>query len=206
VRWFLENPEEALEDARRQLLAADEDGELEGRLASLKKRLATKQAEKGRYIKLYAQGHLDDEELDAHLLDLRNQIENLNLLIASVESDLATQEQNRLAAQDAAAWLLTLRERVAELEAHTEEAHRKRRELVRLLVKQITIDTNEDGATEVRTTYRFGPPTAQQVDGFSHGVALSRGYGNIKSVASAARPARRRKRTRYRRRRTTTSF
>ena len=48
---------------------------------------------------------------------------------------------------------------------HREEARRKRRELVRCLVKQITVDTNEDGATEVRITYRFGPPSAQEETG-----------------------------------------
>jgi hypothetical protein len=62
------------------------------RPASLTKRLVAKQAEKDRYIKLYAQGQLDDEELETNLLDLKNQVENLKLLIASVESDLATRE------------------------------------------------------------------------------------------------------------------
>jgi len=46
-------------------------------------------------------------------------VENLKLLIASVEAELATREQDRLAVADAAAWLLTLRERVAEVEADT---------------------------------------------------------------------------------------
>jgi len=173
VRRFLENPEEALEDARARLVAADEDGELEARLASLTKRLATKQAEKDRYVRAFAQGHISEDELAVYVTDLKNQVENLKLLIASVESDLATREQDRLAAQDAATWLLTLRERVAEVEADTEEARRKRRELVQLLVKQITVDTNEDGATVDRITYRFGPPAAQEEDTVSHGVAHS---------------------------------
>ena len=56
VRLFVENPEEALEDARAQLVAADENGDLEVRLASLTKRLAAEQTEKDRYIKPYRFG------------------------------------------------------------------------------------------------------------------------------------------------------
>jgi hypothetical protein len=104
--------------------------------------------------------------------DLNNQVENLRLLIASVESDLAAHEQERLAAQDAAAWLLTLQERIAEVEADTQAARRKRRELVRLLVKQITVGT-DDGAIRVHITYRFGPPATQEEDTVSYGVADS---------------------------------
>jgi site-specific DNA recombinase len=173
VRRFLENPEEALEDARAQLVAADEDEELEARLASLTKRLATKQAEKDRYVRAFAQGHISEDELALYVTDLKNQVENLKLLIAAVESDLAAQEQEKLAAADAATWLLTLQERVADVEADTEEARRKRRDLVRLLVKQITVGTNENGDTEVHITYRFGPPAPQDEDTVLHGVANS---------------------------------
>ena len=42
-----------------------------------------------------------------------------------------------------------------------------RRELAWLLVERITIDRNEDGRTKVDITYRFGPPTESEVDGFS---------------------------------------
>jgi hypothetical protein len=173
VRWFLEHPEEALEDARAQLVAAEEDGGLEVRLASLTKRLATKQAEKDRYVRAFAQGHISEDELAVYVTDLNNQVENLKLLIASVESDLAAHEQERLAAQDAAAWLLALRERIVEVEADTQEARRKRRELVRHLVKQITVGTDDDGATKVHITYRFGPPATQEEGTVSHGVADS---------------------------------
>jgi hypothetical protein len=171
VRRFLENPEGAMDDARAQLVAADEDRELEARLASLTKRLATKQAEKDRYVRAFAQGYISEDELALHVTDLKNQVENLKLLVATVESDLAAQEREKLDAADAATWLLTLRERVAEVEADTSEARRVRRELMQLLVKQITVDTNEDGATEVRITYRFHPPSSQEEDAVLHGVA-----------------------------------
>jgi site-specific DNA recombinase len=171
VRQFLENPEEALEDARAQLEAAGEDGELEARLESLTKRLATKQAEKDRYVRAFAQAHISEDDLALYVADIKNQVENLKLLISSVESDLAAQEQEKLAAADAATWLLTLRERLAEVEADTAEARRMRRELVRLLVQQISVGSNEDGATEVQITYRFGPPASQEEDTVLHGVA-----------------------------------
>ncbi len=41
------------------------------RHTSLTKRLAAKQAEKSRYVKLYAQGQMDDEELGVYLTDLQ---------------------------------------------------------------------------------------------------------------------------------------
>jgi hypothetical protein len=142
----------------------------EERHASLTRRLATKQAEKGRYVKLYAQGHLDEEELEVHLADLKNQVENLKLLISSVEADFARKEEDKLTAQTTEAWLLTLRERVEEVEEDTEEALEKRRELVKLLVERINVDPNEDGRTQVRITYRFGPPPEEpeSVYGVAH--------------------------------------
>jgi hypothetical protein len=51
-----------------------------------------------------------------------------------------------------------LREHVEEVEEDTEEALEKRRELVKLLVERINVDRNEDSRTQVRITYRFGPP------------------------------------------------
>ena len=56
VRQFLEDPGETLRRVREQLAggAADATGELEARLADLGRRLTAKQAEKDRYVKLYA--------------------------------------------------------------------------------------------------------------------------------------------------------
>jgi hypothetical protein len=45
---------------------------LEERHASLTRRLAAKQEQKSKYVKLYAQGHLDEEELEVHMADLKN--------------------------------------------------------------------------------------------------------------------------------------
>jgi hypothetical protein len=42
---------------------------LEERHAALTRRLAAKQGEKGRYVKLYAQGLVDDEELEILKMD-----------------------------------------------------------------------------------------------------------------------------------------
>ena len=97
------------------------------------------------------QGHLDEEELEVH------QVGNLKLLISSVKAYIARKEENKLTAQTTEAWLLTLRERVEEVEEDTDEALEKRRELVKLLVEQIKVDGNEDGHTQVQITYRFGP-------------------------------------------------
>src|SRR5918997_6196838 len=122
------------------------------------RRLATKNAEKDRYVRAYAQGHISEEELAEYVTDIKNQANNLRLLISSVEDDLAGLGESRKVAESAAEWLLILRERAAEVEADTPEAFQKRRELVRLLVEGITTDRGEEGHRRVEITYRFGPP------------------------------------------------
>ena len=73
VRTFLENPGETLERLREQLAGDDRaTEELEARLADLTKRLAAKQSEKDRYVRLYAQGHISEEKLETYLLDLKH--------------------------------------------------------------------------------------------------------------------------------------
>ncbi len=106
VKRFLENPGQVLERIRGQLTPADGRGELEARRTDLAKRLATKQAEKDRYVRAYAQGHIAEDELAVYTADLKNQVENLELLIISAESDLAQWEEHRMTARSTEAWLI----------------------------------------------------------------------------------------------------
>jgi hypothetical protein len=67
---------------------------------------------------------------------------------------------------------MSLRRRVAEVEEDTEEAFRKRRQLVKLLVNSISVGKRqEDGRAEIQITYRFGPPVSSGVpeEGLSMG-------------------------------------
>lgn len=160
IKQFLENPGEALERVREQRAGADDNGELEARHADLSKRLAAKQAEKDRYVRAYAQGHISEEELETYLLDLKNQIGNLRLLIDAAEADLSRKQADELAARSTEGWLLALRRRTAEVEEDTEEAYLKRRELTQLLVERIDVGRDEEGRAQARITYRFGPPEA----------------------------------------------
>jgi site-specific DNA recombinase len=162
VRSFLRNPGETLGRVREQLAEEIEGEDLAERHASLVRRLAAKQEEKSRYVKLYAQGHVDEEELGIHMADLKNQIENLKILISSLEADLASRQENRMVAESAASRLMTLRKRLSEVEGDAEEAWAARRELAKLLVEKITIGRNDEGRPEVQVTYRFGPPAAAQ--------------------------------------------
>lgn len=174
VRRFIKNPGKALERAREQIVADDATGELEARREDLARRLAAKSAEKDGYVRAFAKGHISEDELAVYVTDLKDQVENLKLLIASDESDLAAREQDRLAAESAEAWLMTLGKRVAEVEADTDEARRKRRELARLLVKRIEVGRDEGGNTQVHITYRFGPPNGEaEADDISDGVTRS---------------------------------
>ena len=170
VRSFLKSPGEVLERVREQMGSDAATEELETRREDLARRLAAKQAEKDRYVRAYAQGHISEDELAVYAADLKNQVENLRLLITAVETDLAQKQQSRLTAKSTEAWLITLRERVADVEADTEEARRSRRELARLLVKRITVGADEHGHTRVEIIYRFDPPS-EAVPSSSHGVS-----------------------------------
>ena len=160
VRYFLENPGEVLERVREQLESGDQADELEERRESLEKRLASKQAERDRAMRLYMRELISEEETEMLLADLKNQTDNLRLLIGSVETDLAQRQENRMVAASTAAWLLALRKNLSEVEQDTEDAFEKRRELVKLLVEKIAVNRDEYGRAKVDITYRFGPPEA----------------------------------------------
>jgi chromosome segregation ATPase len=162
VRRFLEDPGEVLERLREhQHGAADDAGELEARRKELAKRLATKQAEKDRYVRAYAQGHISEEELDAYLAELKKQIGNLRVLLNSIEVELSERRERKSLTDTTQAWLLSLGRRLEEIEEDTPEGFEKRKQLVGLLVAEVTVGKKpEDGRTEVRITYRFGPPPA----------------------------------------------
>jgi site-specific DNA recombinase len=158
VRQFLENPGVVIERILAQMASDDETAQLEERHANLASRLTAKHKERDRWLHLYAQGHVSEEELEIHLADLRTQLDNLKLLLASVESDLQRWREEVELVQDAEAWLLTLKSRLSEVEEDTEEAFENRRQLAKLLVAGITAGTGEDGQLDVQITYRFGPP------------------------------------------------
>ena len=96
-----------------------------------------------------------------YLADLKNQTDNLRLLLESVEADLSDRRERAALTDTTHAWLLRLRRRLAEIEEDTQEAFRERRQLVKLLVNSISIGKRqEDGRTEIRISYRFGPPAS----------------------------------------------
>src|SRR5829696_8820773 len=174
VRRFLHDPGEVLERLREQQDQDRQSDDLEAHRNSLAKRLASKQAEKDRYVRLYARGQiLDEKELETYLADVVNQVENLKLLISSVEADLARAEEDRKVAASTEAWLMTLRENLQEVEADTQEAFDKRRDLVRLLVERIDVSRTEDGRPKLDITYRFGSPTTESAEECADGVRNS---------------------------------
>jgi hypothetical protein len=144
---------------REERANADDTEELEARHADMTKRLAAKHKERDRYIRLCAQGYITEGELDGYLADLRSQIDNLRLLSESVEADLAQRQEEMELAASTEAWVMTLKERIEEVEGDSEEAFRARRQLVRLLVDTIVIEDKRKGeGPRVRITYRFDEP------------------------------------------------
>ena len=99
-----------------------------------------------------------EEELETHLLDLKNRISNLKMLIESAEAGLVREEQNAAAAKSTAMWLTSLRGNLEALEEDTDEAWYGRRELVEQLVERITVSRTEDGRAKVHIAYKFAPP------------------------------------------------
>ncbi len=179
VKRFVTNPGEVLERVREQM-GAEQDGEGAARLEGLQKRLAAKQGEKDRYVRLYAQGHISEEELETYLSDVNNQIANLRLMVEAAEAE-ADQHRERLQAADTTvAWLKVLRERAEEIEEDTPEAFDKRQQIVRLLVEGVTLGRDESGETTVEVSYRFGPPdgTADIEGAVVGNVRNSSGYSN----------------------------
>jgi site-specific DNA recombinase len=160
VRRFLKDPGKILERLREQHNAADDAEGLEARRKELAKRLAAKQAEKDRYVRAYAQGHISEEELDAYLTELKKQIDNLRVLLASVEAELSERQERTALTDTTQTWLLTLGQRLAEVEEDTPEGFEKRKQLFGLLVESISLGRSqqEGGRAEIQITYRFGPP------------------------------------------------
>jgi hypothetical protein len=175
VKRFITNPGEAFRAVREQL--HDEGGteDLGAPLEGLEKRLAAKQGEKDRYVRLYAQGHISEGELETYLADLKNQISNLRLLIEATKADLAQRRERGQVADSTVAWLSLFRERAEEVEEDTPEAFFKRQQLVCLLVEGITLSSDEDGETTVEVTYRFGPPKSGE-------PALPEHYGGLEQA------------------------
>lgn len=153
MRAFLANSGELLARVREQA-TEDDSGDLEERHASLTNRLAAQHREKSRYVKLYGQGHIDEDELEIYLADLKNQTENLKLLIASVEADLARKQEQALAAHSTEAWLVALRKNLQDVERDGQQAAQDRRELLKLLVEKIVVGRSKVGRTKVDITYR----------------------------------------------------
>jgi hypothetical protein len=159
IRSFLTNPGKVLHRVREELCSADDTGELEARHADLTKRLSAKHKERDRYIRLCAQGYIAEGELDGYLADLRTQTDNLRLLLESVEADLTQRQEETELAASTEAWLMSLKERIHEVEGDSEEAFRARRQLVRLLVDGIVMEDKRKGeGPRVRITYRFDEP------------------------------------------------
>jgi hypothetical protein len=116
---------------------------------------------------MYAQGYISEDELGVYLADIKDQLGNLRSLLDSVEGELSQKREQAEIADSTEAWLRTLRGRAQDLEDGTKEAFRARRQLVRLLVAEVTVGKRpESGEIEVRITYRFGPPPSSGARGY----------------------------------------
>jgi hypothetical protein len=110
-------------------------------------------------------GRSPGELREVYLADLKNQVENLKLLISSVESDFAKKHENKMLAENTDACLIVLKENLSVVEHDTDEAFGNRRTLVKLLVERITVGRDEaEARPRVDVTHRFGPPGVPEAD------------------------------------------
>ena len=113
----------------------------------------------------YAQGHISEEELDAYLVELKKQTDNVQVLLASTEAELLDRHERTMLTDTTHAWLLSLGRRLAEVEEDTPAGFEKRKQLVGLLMGSISLGkVQEGGRAEVQITYRFGPPPASDAE------------------------------------------
>ena len=199
VRQFLENPGEVLDRVRTQIESNDRIEQLEFEHERLERELADLSDERLAYLRQHARGAIEsEEELDTLLADVRGRTGNTRLLLENVEVTLENRRERRKLADSAAAWLATLRERLSEVEEDTEAAHLERRQLVKLLVANITVGRYADGKPHVQVTYRFGPPQVTDVGpegGYVSGIpndtrsskSRCRVRGHAPSTVSSAR-------------------
>jgi hypothetical protein len=164
VRRFLENPDEVLDRVRVQMESDNEIERLESEHERLERELASLRDERLNYLRQHARGAIDsEEELDTLLADVRGRNGNTRLLLKNVEVGLESSRERRKLTDSAAAWLATLRERLSEVEEDTETAYLERRQLVQLLVANITVGRFADDKPHIQVTYRFGPPQDAEV-------------------------------------------
>ena len=199
VRQFLENPGEVLDRVRTQIESNDRIEQLEFEHERLERELADLSDERLAYLRQHARGAIEsEEELDTLLADVRGRTGNTRLLLENVEVTLENRRERRKLADSAAAWLATLRERLSEVEEDTEAAYLERRQLVKLLVANITVGRYADGKPHVQVTYRFGPPQVTDVGpegGYVSGIpndtrsskSRCRVRGHAPSTVSSAR-------------------
>ena len=199
VRQFLENPAEVLDRVRTQIESNDRIEQLEFKHERLERELADLSDERLAYLRQHARGAIEsEEELDTLLADVRGRTGNTRLLLENVEVTLENRRERRKLADSAAAWLATLRERLSEVEEDTEAAYLERRQLVKLLVANITVGRYADGKPHVQVTHRFGPPQVTDVGpegGYVSGIpndtrsskSRCRVRGHAPSTVSSAR-------------------
>jgi hypothetical protein len=106
------------------------------------------------------------------MADLKNQRDNL-LLLASVEGEFSQKREQTEIADSTEVWLRALQGHVADVEDGTKETFRTRRQLVKLLVAELTVSKKpENGEAEVRITYRFSPLPASGAAGYPSEVGV----------------------------------
>lgn len=167
LRRFIQNPGEALAEARRQL--ADQDTQ-RAQHAAQRRRLeaerAQKAVERDRLLGLYRKGLIDQPTVEAHLAAIARETEALDGLLAALDAEEALAQAQTALLDHATTWLAALHDRLAAIEVDSDPA--TRRAVVETLVERITVHTERPAprrpaTATVTITYRFTPPPPSSV-------------------------------------------
>jgi site-specific DNA recombinase len=176
VRRFVENPGEAMEDAKRQLRARmAEAGGAEAARKRLLAQLAGKDAERERVLGLFRRGRITSAEAERELDAIAGEAAELREMAEALRTQVALADAHEAYLANAAAMLSRAQGRLAEIEATGDLA--AMREQVELLVPRIIVETEIVGADRrgrrkqatVRLTlaFRDEPASVSGMSGFT---------------------------------------
>lgn len=151
--WFIDHPEETLEQARGRLRERmTQSAEDEKRRPALLRQIAAKDQERERMVGLYRRGRITDEELEEQLDDIERETRELREMLGRIGTQDAMARAYEARLQSAAALLARLRAQLREGEPVTWE---QKREAIEKLVARIEVRTGEDGRARVEGVFTF---------------------------------------------------
>jgi site-specific DNA recombinase len=163
--WFIEHPEEGIEEAQRQLrerLGQSVNHEEQRR--KLIQQIADKETERERIMTLFRRGRASVDDVERQLDAIAQEEGQLRGMLEAIRAQEAIADALEIQVTNATALLTRFRDELAEIE-RTDD-WRRRRTVIESLVVGITIRTTNDGPrrqTIIEPKYAFGNPETRRM-------------------------------------------